>query len=105
MTSGDEVRVRFWTDTRATPFRVERTLGLREGEAELVIDGTVSNRSTEAAHFVWGHHCVVGPPVPRAGLPTRDPRADDRHHTRAVGAGDRTARAGSARTVAAGAAA
>ena len=48
--------VRFWTDSRLTPFRVERTLGLREGEAELVIDSTVTNRSTEAAHFVRGHH-------------------------------------------------
>jgi hypothetical protein len=64
---GDEVRVRFWTDSRVTPFRVERTLGLREGEAELVIDSTVSNRSTEAAHFVWGHHCVVGPPFLEPG--------------------------------------
>ena len=64
---GDEVRVRFWTDSRATPFRIERTLGLREGEAELVIDGTVSNRATEAAHFVWGHHCVVGPPFLELG--------------------------------------
>jgi hypothetical protein len=64
---GDEVRVRFRTDSRVTPFRVERTLGLREGEAELVIDSTVSNRSTEAAHFVWGHHCVVGPPFLEPG--------------------------------------
>jgi hypothetical protein len=64
---GDEVRVRFWTDARATPFLVERTLGLRDGEADLVIDGTVTNRSTEAAHFVWGHHCVVGPPFLEAG--------------------------------------
>ena len=63
----DEVRVRFWADSRVTPFRVERTLGLRRGEAELVIDGTVGNRSTEAAHFVWGHHCVVGPPFLEAG--------------------------------------
>jgi uncharacterized protein DUF4432 len=61
------VMVRFWTDSRVTPFRVERTLGLREGEAELVIDSTVSNRSTEAAHFVWGHHCVVGPPFLEPG--------------------------------------
>ena len=64
---GAEVKVRFWTETHATPFRVERTLGLREGEAELVIDGTVENRSTEAAHFVWGHHCVVGPPFLEPG--------------------------------------
>ena len=67
MSGGDEVRVRFWTDSRATPFRVERTLGLREGEAELVIEGTVNNRSAEAAHFVWGHHCVVGPPFLEPG--------------------------------------
>ena len=76
---GAEVKVRFWTETHATPFRVERTLGLRDGEAELVIDGTVENRSTEAAHFVWGHHCVVGLERPRDRM---------RVHLRRVGAGN-----------------
>ena len=40
--------------------------------------------------------------VSRAGLPARDPRSDDRHVTRALGAGDGTARAGSSGAVAVG---
>lgn len=64
---GQAARVRFWTSSRLTPFRVERSLGLRDGVPELVIDGTVTNVSTAVAHFVWGHHCVVGPPFLEAG--------------------------------------
>ena len=64
---GSEARVRFWTRSRQTPFVVERVLRLREGEAELVVEGTVRNDSTQPAHFVWGHHCVVGPPFLEAG--------------------------------------
>ena len=64
---GSHVGARFSTKTRRTPFRVERVLRLREGETELVIEGTVTNESTEVAHFVWGHHCVVGPPFLEPG--------------------------------------
>ena len=64
---GSDARVRFWTRTRQTPFRVERVLRLREGEAELLVEGSVRNESTESAHFVWGHHCVVGPPFLEPG--------------------------------------
>ena len=42
-------------------------LRLREGEPELQIEGAVRNESTETAHFVWGHHCVVGPPFLEPG--------------------------------------
>ena len=64
---GDAVAVRFWTSSRLTPFRLERTLTVRSGEPVLVIDETVANESTEAAHFVWGQHCVVGPPFLEPG--------------------------------------
>ena len=59
--------VRLWTRCRLTPFRVERTLRLADGRPELALEGTVSNESDRSAHFVWGHHCVVGPPFLEPG--------------------------------------
>jgi hypothetical protein len=49
----------------STPFDLERRMRL-EGNA-LVLDESVTNRSSEPAHFVWGHHSVVGPPFLEAG--------------------------------------
>jgi galactose mutarotase-like enzyme len=63
----DEVAVRFWTRCRVLPFLLERVLRLRAGDATLTVEGTVVNESPEVAHFVWGHHCVVGPPFLEAG--------------------------------------
>lgn len=62
-----EARVRFRTRSRLTPFVLERTLSLRAGETSLLIEETVVNESLDGAHFVWGHHCVVGPPFLEAG--------------------------------------
>ena len=62
-----EARVRFSTRSQVTPFRLERVLRLGADGATLGIDETVVNESTDDAHFVWGHHCVVGPPFLEAG--------------------------------------
>ncbi len=64
---GDEVAVRLWTRCRQTPFRLERLMRLRRGAPELVLDSVVVNESDEPAHFVWGQHCVVGPPFVEPG--------------------------------------
>jgi len=64
---GDEVAVRLWTRCRQTPFGLERLMRLRRGVPELVLDSTVVNESDEPAHFVWGQHCVVGPPFLEPG--------------------------------------
>jgi galactose mutarotase-like enzyme len=66
-TDGADAAIRLWTRTRQTPFLVERVMHLREGAAELELDGTVTNEGTEASHFVWGQHCVIGPPFVEAG--------------------------------------
>ena len=58
-------RLRCAVRCRRTPFLLERVMRL-EGST-LVLDETVTNESGEAAHFVWGHHCVVGPPFLEAG--------------------------------------
>ena len=77
----------------ATPFDLERRMRL-EGDA-LVLDETVTNRGDRAAHFVWGHHCVLGPPFLEARLPPRGGRGHDRDDPGDVGghgaAGARTA--------------
>jgi Domain of unknown function (DUF4432) len=57
-----EVAVRVSTRCRLTPFTVERLMRLERGSAELVVEETVRNVSDRPSHFVWGHHCVVGPP-------------------------------------------
>jgi galactose mutarotase-like enzyme len=48
-----------------TPFRLERIM--RMEEAALVLDETVTNEGTQPAHFVWGHHLVLGPPFIERG--------------------------------------
>jgi hypothetical protein len=49
----------------ATPFDLERRMRLEDDA--LVLEETVTNRSDREAHFVWGHHCVLGPPFLEAG--------------------------------------
>jgi Domain of unknown function (DUF4432) len=65
--------VRFTVDCRHTPFRLERLMRLPHGERTLVLEESVRNTSDEPAHFVWGHHCVLGPPLVAAGAELRVP--------------------------------
>jgi hypothetical protein len=69
----EEIVVRFSVRCRQTPFRLERLMRLRQGEASLTLAETVINESGEPAHFVWGHHCVVGPPFLEAGCRLETP--------------------------------
>ena len=50
---------------RETPFLLERVMRLED--ASLVVEERVRNEGREPAHFVWGHHCVLGPPFLEAG--------------------------------------
>lgn len=50
---------------RVTPFRLERLMRLDGGR--LVLEERVTNESDDPAPFVWGHHCVLGPPFLEAG--------------------------------------
>jgi uncharacterized protein DUF4432 len=71
----DRAEVRFRTRCRETTFELERTLTVVDGSAELRIESVATNVGGEPAHFVWGQHCVVGPPLLEAGcaleLPAR----------------------------------
>jgi hypothetical protein len=75
MVAGDpgETAVRFTVECRLTPFRLERTMRLRQSERRLVLDERVSNLSDAAAQFTWGHHCVLGPPLVGDGAELRVP--------------------------------
>jgi uncharacterized protein DUF4432 len=72
---GDRAEVRFRTRCRETTFELERTLTVVDGSAELRIESVATNVGSEPEHFVWGQHCVVGPPLLEAGctleLPAR----------------------------------
>jgi Domain of unknown function (DUF4432) len=68
-----ETAVRFTVECRLTPFRLERTMRLPQGERRLVLDERVTNLSGSPAHFTWGHHCVLGPPLVGDGAELRIP--------------------------------
>jgi Domain of unknown function (DUF4432) len=72
---GERVAVRLTADCETVPLRLERLMSLRSGERRLVLDERVTNRSGEPADFVWGHHCVLGPPLVAAGAELRTPAA------------------------------
>jgi galactose mutarotase-like enzyme len=63
--------VRCTVRCRLTPFRLERLMRL-DG-ASLVLEETVTNEGDEPASFVWGHHCVLGPPFLQRGCRLRTP--------------------------------
>ena len=69
--SGDAVAVRFAVDCRCLPFRVERLMRLRAGSATLELEGTVTNLGSGTEPFVWGHHCMLGPPLVAEGARLR----------------------------------
>ena len=46
---------------------------LRRGERRIVLDERVTSTSDSAARFVWGHHCVLGPPLAAAGARLQAP--------------------------------
>jgi hypothetical protein len=52
---------------RATSWRLARTLRLDASSATLLVKETATNTGDDAAHAVWGHHVVVGPPFLEAG--------------------------------------
>ena len=65
--------VRFTVDCLTQPLRLERLMSLRRGARQLAIEERVTNLSRDAVAFVWGHHCVLGPPLIAAGAELRAP--------------------------------
>jgi hypothetical protein len=70
---GEGLDVRFSVGCRATPFRLQRIVRLERGGSALVLEETATNLSANAQHAVWGHHCVLGPPLVAPGSRLRVP--------------------------------
>lgn len=55
--------LRLGVDCPISPFRLERVMRLRRDRPLLELDETVISLSDRTEPFVWGHHCVFGPPL------------------------------------------
>ena len=58
----DEVSVLFRLWTRLTPFCLERTMTLSEGDKTVRIEERVKNLGEVDLSFIWGHHPAFGEP-------------------------------------------
>lgn len=63
-----EIAVKLSVNCLRTPLRLERTLRLRKGEPNLLIEETVTNCAPEPIDFMWGHHPAFGAPFLREGV-------------------------------------
>lgn len=54
--------IRFLTATYRTPFLLEKTISIKKGSTEVVIDEKVVNNSGQEMDFIWGHHPALGTP-------------------------------------------
>jgi hypothetical protein len=68
-----EAVLRCSVECETVPLRLERLMRLEAGSSELVLDETVTSLAQEPVHAVWGHHCVLGPPLVAAGTRMRLP--------------------------------
>ncbi len=57
----EEIAVRFWIRTPRSPYYLEKTLRISEGDAILHIDERVINEGDTDMEFMWGHHPAFGP--------------------------------------------
>jgi hypothetical protein len=71
--SAAAVAVRFAVDCPRSPLRLERVMRLRAGGGVVELHETITNLGDEPEPFVWGHHCVLGPPLVGAGARLRTP--------------------------------
>ncbi len=69
----DAAVLRCSVDCETVPLRLERVMRLEAGLPELVLEETVTSLADAPVHAVWGHHCVLGPPLVAAGTRLRVP--------------------------------
>ena len=58
----DSVRVTLSVRPFRTPFFLQRSMTLRQGESNLLIEETLSNEGREPMQYMWGHHPAFGAP-------------------------------------------
>jgi len=66
--SPEKVRVRLSVDCIRTPLRLIREMWLESGKPTLFFNETITNLSSEAVDFMWGHHPAFGAPFLHAGM-------------------------------------
>jgi galactose mutarotase-like enzyme len=62
-----ELAVEFAVQCQNPPLRLSRVIRLRAASPAMVIEERVDNDKDTSADFVWGHHCVLGPPLIEEG--------------------------------------
>jgi Domain of unknown function (DUF4432) len=65
--SDTEVAVEFAVQCQNPPLRLSRAIRLRAASPTITIEERVDNDDDSSADFVWGHHCVLGPPFIEEG--------------------------------------
>lgn len=55
------------TSSTIPELRLTRAMRMEAGAGRLVLAERVENRGSTPKRFVWGHHCVLGPPLVAAG--------------------------------------
>jgi len=60
--NAEEVRVHLWTESKVRPFTLEKTITLFRGQSKLYITEKITNQSTLAEPYLWGHHITFGAP-------------------------------------------
>ncbi|MGP4026951.1 DUF4432 family protein [Actinomadura sp. 3N407] len=90
-----EVAVRLGVRARRMPLGLVKTLRLRSGEPELIVEEELRNESGVPLDVMWGHHIVFGAPFLRPGHRIRLPGAARVvPHETAIGPGGRRVAAG-----------
>jgi hypothetical protein len=59
---GARASVRFTVVTTRTPFRIERTMTLEDGQPAVRFDERLTNEGAVALDYMWGHHPAYGAP-------------------------------------------
>jgi galactose mutarotase-like enzyme len=65
--TAEELAVEFAVQCQNPPLRLSRIIRLRAASPTINIEERVDNDDDSSADFVWGHHCVLGPPFIEEG--------------------------------------
>ena len=61
--NSDEVSVKFFVETKKTPFRVSKTFSLKKQEKKCIIEENIENLSSDQWKVMWGAHFSFGAPL------------------------------------------
>ncbi|TVY08168.1 DUF4432 family protein [Paenibacillus cremeus] len=58
----EQIQVRLTNRLRSLPFRIEKTITMRQGDSRVKIDEAIHNESPVTLEANWGHHLAYGAP-------------------------------------------